>query len=272
MISRRALLLAAAIFVIGVIYCSAAIARQQEIKYDSTEISKIAGTHKTAFVLFDPQKKTFFRYNASRCKTRFTPASTFKIPNSLIGLESKVVADENFIIKWDGIKRGNEDWNRDHTLASAIKYSVVPYYQELARRVGVAGYKKYFGRFSYGNKEIGGRIDGFWLDNSLKISADEEVQFLKDFYEYNLPFSKKNIDLVKKILPEEIYNASVLKYKTGAGSLENGKYIGWLVGYIEKEKSVCYFAYNTEAPSFEEVKKERDESSRKILKALKLID
>jgi len=139
--------------------------------------------HKGAFELYDKQAKKYFRYNEARCSERFLPASTFKIPNSLIGLETKVIEDENFVIKWNGVELWNKEWNRDHTLSSALKYSVVPYYQEIARRVGRDQYKKWLNAISYGNQVIGDKVDAFWLDNSLKISADEQIAFLKRFYD-----------------------------------------------------------------------------------------
>jgi len=239
---------------------------------DSVIVARAFKGHTGAFILFDKDKKKYFSYNESRCSERFLPASTFKIPNSLIALETGIAADENFVIKWDGKKRRNADWNRDHTLSSAIKYSVVPYYQELARRIGNDQYKKWLDAISYGNQVIGENIDSFWLDNSLKISADEQIIFMKRFYDYRLPFSKRNVDIVKKILPEEKYKHSILKYKTGTGTKEDGVFLGWLVGYVEKEKNVYLFAFNIEAKTFDEVRKLRDEKSRSILKHLKIIE
>jgi beta-lactamase class D len=243
-----------------------------EEKSDSAAISKMLKGRPGAFVLFDRKAREYYRFNKARCAERYLPASTFKIPNSLIGLESGVITDENYLIEWDGIKRWNADWNRDHTLASAIKYSVVPYYQDLARRVGQKGYEKYFKYFNYGNNRIGNKVDEFWLDNSLRVSAEEQVLFLKQFYEYTLPFSRRNIDIVKNILPEEKYSGSKLKYKTGTGTAADGKSIGWLVGYVEKEKNVFFFAFNVEAMTIEEARDTRDSASRGILRYLKIIE
>lgn len=239
---------------------------------EQKNIKEIFKSYKAAFVLYNKQNKKYFRYNEARCAERFLPASTFKIPNSLIGLETKVIDDENYVIKWDGITRWNKDWNHDHTLSSAINYSVVPYYQELARRVGREQYKKWLDAISYGNQVIGDKIDMFWLDNTLKISADEQITFLIRFYDYELPISKLTIDIVKKIMPEEKYKRSILKYKTGTGTKEDGAFIGWLVGYVEKEKNVYLFAFNIEAKTFDEVRKLRDEKSRAVLKKLKVLE
>ncbi|MEW6194174.1 MAG: class D beta-lactamase [Bacteroidota bacterium] len=238
---------------------------------DSANISEYFNNHSGCIVIYDKIREKYFRYDEQRCAERFSPASTFKIPNSLIGLETSVIKDADFVIEWDGIKRWISDWNKDHTLRTAIQVSCVPYYQELARRVGRERMVKYIDALSYGNGKIGEKIDTFWLDNSLKISADEQVEFLKRFYKYNLPFSKRSIDIVKDIMSEEIYGESKLKFKTGTGHKEDGSWIGWLVGYIEKEKDVYFFAFNIEGKTFEETAALRNKTSREILFSLKIL-
>ena len=257
-----------------IVFFSASTLPAQTVKQnnDSVKVAKIFKGHTGAFVMYDKAKQKYFRFNSQRCSERFLPASTFKIPNSLIGLESGVITDENFVIKWDGVNRWNEEWNRDHTLATAIKYSVVPYYQELARRVGQESSKKFLDAIGYGNATIGENVDMYWLDNSLKISADEQIEFLKRLYDYKLPFSKRNMEIVKKILSEEKYPKSILKFKTGTGTKEDKTYIGWLVGYVEKGKNVVFYAFNIEAKTFKEVQDLRNTLSRKILKDLRIIE
>jgi len=108
-------------------------------------------------------------YNMAIDTARFLPASTFKIVNSLIGLETNVITDENMVIKWDGITRWNPDWNKDMSMKEAFKVSCVPYYQEVARRIGKDNMKLWIDSLHYGNMDLSSRIDTFWLDNSLKI-------------------------------------------------------------------------------------------------------
>jgi beta-lactamase class D len=239
---------------------------------DSSTVAKYFNNHKGTIVVLNNSTGERFCYNAKRSAERFLPASTFKIPNSLIGLETGVIKDENFVIKWDGIERDNKEWNRNHTLATALKYSVVPYYQELARRVGRAKYEELLPKINYGNNTVGNAVDRFWLDNSLKISANEQIEFLKKFYEYKLPFSKRSVDIVKKIMSEEKYPNAILKFKTGTGNKENKDWIGWLVGYVEKDNNVYFFVFNVEGKEFQEVSTLRNEASRCILKLLKVIE
>ena len=242
---------------------------QQSGKLD---LAKYFTSHAGCFAVYDMKNHEYRRYNAERCNKRFLPASTFKIPNTIVGLETGVIPDENFVIKWDSVTRPIKEWNRDNTLSSAIQYSVVPYYKELARRVGRQKMQAYLKKIRYGNMKIGDRIDTFWLDNSLKISADEQIEFLKKFYEEKLPCSKRSIEIVKRILPEEQYPHSKLKFKTGTGTGENKAYIGWLVGYVEHGTGVYLFAMNVEAASYDEVKKLRDEIPRNVLKSLNILE
>ena len=132
-----------------------------------------------SFVLYDLNNDTFYRYNKEVCSQQFIPASTFKIPNTLIGLETGVITGKDFELKWDGVKREIETHNQDQNLETAFKYSAVWYYQEVERRIGEERMKKFVDSINYGNKNIGGGIDRFWLDGEIRISADEQIEFLK---------------------------------------------------------------------------------------------
>ncbi|OGU68003.1 MAG: hypothetical protein A2499_13745 [Stygiobacter sp. RIFOXYC12_FULL_38_8] len=240
--------------------------------WDSLKAAKLFGKNVGTIVIYDKAQERYYRYNQPRAAERFTPASTFKIPNSLFGLESGIITDENHLLKWDGVKRWRKEWNQDNTLASAIKYSVVWYYQELARQIGKVKTEKYLKDIGYGNCRVGEKVDYYWLDNSLKISAEEQIAFLKRFYDYKLPFSKRSVDIVKKIMPEEKYKKSVMKFKTGTGNKEDGTWIAWLVGYVEKKGNVYFFAFNIEAATFEKVDRLRNKISREVLKQSKILN
>jgi beta-lactamase class D len=233
--------------------------------WDTIKIAGMFGNHKGTMIVYDLEKDIYYRYNPERGRERFLPASTFKIPNSLIGLETGVLKDENHVIKWDRIKREVKEWNQDQTLTTALKYSVVPYYQEFARKVGRQRYEIYLHEMKYGNEKVGDRADTFWLDNSLKISAEEQIIFLKKFYREDYSFSKRAYEIVKRIMSEEKYGESTLKFKTGTGEKEDRIYLGWLVGYVLSSGKVYLYAFNIEAETFNEVAKLRNELPRKIL-------
>ena len=205
--------------------------------------AKVTGT----FALFDNGQGHFTIYNLSRFKdSAYTPASTFKILNSLIGLQTGRIVNEKMIIKWDGIKRWNEDWNKDLSMDEAFKVSAVPYYQEVARRIGKDTMQFWLDSLKYGNHTIGNRVDSFWLDNSLKITSDEQLGLVKKLYFGQLPFNKTTMDIVKKVMVHESNSNYTLAYKTGWGYKENGNALGWIVGWIEENKHPYFFVLNVE--------------------------
>jgi len=176
------------------------------------------------------------------CAERVSPCSTFKIPNSLIGLETGVLADENAVLPWDGVKRSRTEWNRDHTLASAIRVSTVWYYQELARRVGAERMQKLLSAIPYGNADISGGIDTFWLGRSLRISPDEQVTFLERLRRSQLPFSERSQRIVRDILVQESPGPIAYRGKTGSCGFDGEKDHGWWVGWVEKDGKATVFA------------------------------
>jgi len=176
------------------------------------------------------------------CAERLSPCSTFKIPNSLIGLETGVIADAGFVIPWDGVKRDRAEWNRDHTLASAIKVSAVWYYQELARRVGAERMQKLVSAIPYGNADTSSGIDAFWLGRSLRISPDEQVAFLERLRLSKLSFSERSQKIVRDILVQESPGPAVYRGKTGSCGFDDAKDHGWWVGWVEKDGRATVFA------------------------------
>lgn len=193
-------------------------------------------------VLKNLKNNQMYIYNSERSEERFTPESTFKVPNSLIGLETGAVRDEYEVKRWDGVMREFESWNRDHSLASAIRESAIWFYQDMARDIGVMDMEKYVNRIGYGNRDISGGIDKFWLDSTLEISAIEQVEFLEDLVEEDLPFTEKNQKTVKRIMIQDEQDEYTLHGKTGTRLSDMG--LGWYVGFIETEKETWVFAVN----------------------------
>lgn len=202
-----------------------------------------------SFVLYDPQVDTYIFYNQDQYEQSFSPASTYKICNSLIGLETGVIKDENFVIPWDSVNRQNPNWNRDHNLKTAFKNSAVWYYQELARRVGGKQMKYWLDKANYGNADTSGGIDQFWLTGGLRISPKQQIDFLRRLHDNKLPFSKRSIDIVKNIMIVKNTLYYVVRAKTGWGG-QDKKDIGWYVGYIEKKDKVYYFANCIQSTKF----------------------
>lgn len=192
-----------------------------------------------SFALYDPQQNKYIFYNPDQFTQAFSPASTFKICNSLIGLETGVIKDEHFVIPWDSIGR-NPVWDKDHDMKTAFANSTVWYYQELARRVGGEQMKSWLDQANYGNVDTSGGIDLFWLTGGLRISPQQQMDFLKRLYNYELPFSQRSVDLVKNMLVARDTLGYVVSGKTGWGG-HGAQDVGWYVGYVETKGNVYYF-------------------------------
>ena len=199
------------------------------------------------FLLYDLKNDLYQIYNSQRCEEGFLPASTFKILNSLIGLETGVITGEDMVIPWDGEIRSVEEWNKDHTLASAIQYSAVPYFQEIARRIGPERMKEYIDDSDFGRMDVSKEtIDRFWLWGDSRITPWEQMNFLIHFYTNKLPFSIENVELVKKLIILKQTDKWIFRGKTGM-TVQDGKNVGWLVGYLEENGHVWLYVCNVES-------------------------
>jgi len=193
------------------------------------------------FTMFNNGDGKVTVYNLRYDTMRFTPASTFKIVNSLIGLETGVITDEQMLIRWDGVQRPFTEWNKDLTMEQAFKASAVPYYQEVARRIGREKMQAWIDSLNYGNQRISGPVASFWLNNTLKISPDEQLGLVKRLYFDQLPFQKRTQQIVRDVMIQESNTQYTLAYKTGWGFNEQGHSIGWLTGWIEENRHPYFF-------------------------------
>ncbi|HWW46690.1 MAG TPA: class D beta-lactamase [Xanthobacteraceae bacterium] len=218
-----------------------------EIDDRLAQVFRDAGTDGT-FVAYDAEARTLVASDPVRWAKAMLPASTFKIPNSLIALETGVVGDpDKDLFKWDGVTRPFPDWNKDHTLRSAMAASAVPVYQEIARRIGAERMQRFVDELGYGNKNIGGRIDRFWLDGDMRISAVEQIDFLDRLRRGVLPLSARSQQLTRDILPVTQAGDSVIRAKTGLVGVDEratATDIGWLVGWAETGARWTVFALN----------------------------
>jgi beta-lactamase class D len=209
------------------------------------------GTEGT-FVAYKVDDYTVIASDKERSGQAILPASTFKIPNSVIALDTGVVGDpDKDVFKWDGVTRFIPEWNKDHTLRSAIAASVVPVYQEIARRIGEERMQKYVDAFDYGNRDIGGGIDRFWLTGDLRIDPIQQVDFLDRLRRGVLPASKRAQDLTRDILPVTKVGNAIIRSKTGLIGVDDKtdaenvrSSVGWLVGWVENGSQQTVFALN----------------------------
>ncbi|GAA4321191.1 penicillin-binding transpeptidase domain-containing protein [Flaviaesturariibacter amylovorans] len=199
------------------------------------------------FALMDNTNGEFTVHNLTRFRdSAYLPASTFKIVNSLVGLQTGKITNDSMVIRWDGVDRGRPECNRDMTMYDAFRISCPAWYGELARRIGRDTMQHWLDSLSYGNRKIS-KIDTFWLDNSLKVRPDEELGLVKRLYFNQLPFFKTNQEIVKRAMLFENTPQYKLSYKTGWGHRENGRSIAWIVGWVEENNRPYFFVMNLEA-------------------------
>lgn len=220
-----------------------------------------------SIVIYDKKNDRFYEHNPNRNTTAFFPLSTFKILNALISLETGVIRDDVSVLTWDGVQREFPTWNRDTNLRQAFKDSTVWFYQVLARKNGHERMQKFVQQVKYGNQQIGtpDRIDRFWLDGPLKITPQQEIEFLRRLERNDLPFSQRTIDLVKDIMIIERTPEYTLRGKTGWGGS-----VGWIVGYLEQRNNIYFFATNIKTSSIKDAP-QRLELTRRSFKALGLL-
>ena len=206
------------------------------------------------FVLYDPETGQTSRYDPDRAAERFVPASTFKLYNALVALETGVVGDPDSVFAWDGVERMIPNWNRDQSLREGMRNSTVWLYQRVARRVGIGRYDEAFDRQPYGNGDAGDSVTTFWLTGPLTISADEQVAFVDSLRRGALAFSSETQTVVRGLTPVLVDTAGVrLLAKTGLALRAGRTDLGWLAGWVERPEGDAVFALNVEAAGDAEV-------------------
>ncbi|WP_040777551.1 class D beta-lactamase [Massilia timonae] len=197
------------------------------------------------FVVHDVATGEYVGHDRQRAAIRYVPASTYKIPNSLIGLATGAVSSVDEVLPYGGGPTYLPQWARDMPLREAIRISNVPVYKELARRIGMPRMREGLRRLDYGNMDAGSVIDAFWLDGPLKISALEQTRFLGRLAQGKLPFPKAAMAAVREIVRQDDH--ANLYAKTGWYMPDDRKnQIGWWVGWVEKDGKVYAFALNVD--------------------------
>lgn len=218
-----------------------------------------AAGYEGVFVLLDPQAQRLIVSDPEFAERGFIPASTFKIPNSLIALETGVADSTKFALPWDGVERWVSDWNHDHDMRSAFRASVVWYYQEIARRIGEQRMREWLVAAAYGNADISGGVDAFWLNGGLRIAAREQVEFLRRLHEGQSPFAPEVVaSFLDEVMIDERRDGVTIRAKTGwaqsrdfadPASAGFEGHAGWYVGSVEQaDGERVYFATLLLAP------------------------
>jgi beta-lactamase class D len=217
-----------------------------------------ASTHaKSCFLLFELGVGPVRRGPTEACRTRVTPASTFKVPHALAALDAGVVDGPDEVFRYDGTGQWPESARRDHTLASAIRHSVVWYFQRVAQRLGPEREAAYLRRLAFGNMDASSGLTTFWIGGSLQVTPEEQQAFWVKLWQGELPVSRPAIEAVKKMLEEPqgvVINAAgpqafdspwpadvTVSAKTGSATDIAGRGVRWLIGNVTRGRRSFVF-------------------------------
>lgn len=200
------------------------------------------------------ESETLLWVNQERAKQRFSPFSTFKIPNSLIALDTEIVKSATQPLtynkeKYPAQKCWPSVWTlSEYNLKSAFKFSMVPIYRQLATEIGQQEMQSYIDNFTYGNQYISSGLDSFWLGGSMKTSALEQVKFLQKIHQNQLAVKPQSVEILKEVMLVASTEHYKLYAKTGAGKAngadKKGKaMLGWYVGFVENAQGIHFFAF-----------------------------
>lgn len=226
--------------------------------------------YKGSFVLYDASSKHYQIYNREMSEQRVSPASTYKIYSGLFALESNVISINNSEQIWNGNQNPYKEWNKNHNLDSAMSNSVNWYFQNLDQEVGRKQLQAYFKKLNYGNEDISGNLDNYWMESTLKISPIEQVTLLHALSENKFGFKAENIEAIKEAILIDDQKQGQLYGKTGTGTVNETNVNGWFVGFVEKAGNSYYFAINIQNSGKEASGSKAMEIAKQILQDKKI--
>ncbi len=199
-----------------------------------------------SIVVHDLGQNVFYSNSFKWAEKGVLPASTYKIVNSIIAIETGIVQDDSTLLIWDGAKRRIPIWERDLILRDAFQTSCVPCYQEIARKIGTNRTNEFLAKLDYGKMDVDtSNIDQFWLEGNSRITPFQQLDFLNRFYTSKLPISNRTEQIMKRLMVIEDNENYRLSGKTGWSNI-NEINNGWFVGYLETNSRVFFFATNIE--------------------------
>lgn len=230
------------------------------------DLAPLFGDTPGCFVLYDVGADRLLLVNPERARQRYIPASTFKLANSLIALETAALRDADEVIPYGGKPQPFKAWEKDMPMREAFPVSNVPVYQEIARRIGLPRMQAALRQLGYGNQDAGTVVDRFWLDGPLRVSAMEQAQFLARLAQGRLPFSARSQAAVREIARLDTTGDDRLYGKTG-WVFGTQPQLGWWVGWVEREGRVYSFALNIDMRGEQDIGKRR-QIGESLLRAL----
>lgn len=193
-------------------------------------------------LIYDLNNQRWMAGHAELVDTAALPASTFKLFSSLVALETRVIHGADEMIPWDGVTRSRTETNTDMSLRDAFRISAVAHYQHLVREIGAGRMGVLLREAGYGNMNMDGGLETFWLSGDLRITPRQQIEFMLRLYQDDLPFRPEVIRTVKDIALMEDTSTHKLRAKTGLAEVGDRENTGWWVGWVEKDNNVYFFA------------------------------
>jgi len=205
-----------------------------------------------AILIYEVATQTYYCNDFAWARVGRLPASTYKIPHSLIALETGVVADDSTLFPWDGEPRRLKVWEEDLIFRQAFHRSCVPCYQQIARQVGVQRMREQLDRLDYGAMQVrADNLDTFWLTGESKVSPFQQIDFLLRFFRGELPLAARTMAVARPMFVIDEAEQYRLSGKTG-WAIREGHNNGWFVGYLEVGEQLYVFATNVDpTPEFD---------------------
>lgn len=217
--------------------------RENKVATQIIDSSGYAGT----LVIYRESDGFYQAGHSERADKALIPASTFKIVSAMIALDTNVIRDASTVIAWDGVTRSRTEINQDLDLTSAFRVSAVPHFQTLVRQIGPARMQQYIDALAYGNQDISGAADEFWLQGSLRITPIAQIELLRRLYYDDLPVRQEVMSAVKEMMISEQTESYIIRSKTGLAVMPGEHNVGWWVGWVEQGDERVFFASALEA-------------------------
>lgn len=212
-----------------------------EIDQHARELVEASG-YRGCILVFDPENSSYRASHPEIAREGFIPASTFKILSTQAALQSGIVTSPASTLKWDGVARERAETNRDLDFTTAFRISSVPHYQAIVREIGPQKMQAYLDSIPYGNRNIDGGVDSFWLTGGLRISPLEQIDFLCRLHRDGLPFDPRVMDSVRTMMLNPSVGSIAYSAKTGWAVLPENRNVGWWVGWARQDERILFFA------------------------------
>jgi beta-lactamase class D len=159
----------------------------------------------------------------------FLPCSTFKLPHALVALDTGVIAPGKDRRRCD--PRECHSAHGELDLAGAIRESCISYFRQTARAIGPARMAAGLAKLGYPATGTLEPLDGFWLTGGMRITAEQQLRWIRRFFTEPLPVKAEHLAVVRATTRRAPAGDCLVEGKTGAS--RDG--VGWFVGQVTRE-------------------------------------